>query len=189
MNTGMYVMGAAALLLAMSVDASADGVRLKNGDTLNGTVVSLDQKHLTLTSDNFGKLVIPRDKVEVIGLGEEGLAALEPKAEPKGGAPGVSDDQRLDEVVPLMKNPQVEQQLNQLLGGGLGGSSLGDLMNRAGDARRGLKDLQQDFGDGPEAKALDAYIQMFDQLLPAEPAKPQPRRRPNRNSTQPNAAP
>jgi hypothetical protein len=42
-------------------------------------------------------------------------------------------------------------------------------------AQRGLEDLRKDFGDGPEGKALDAYIRFFEQLSPARGAASQNR--------------
>jgi hypothetical protein len=43
------------------------------------------------------------------------------------------------------------------------------------NARRGLQDLKKDFGNSPDSKALDAYINIFNLLSPPTGASPQPK--------------
>ncbi len=51
----------ASLLLST---AWADQVLMKNGDRITGTIVSQDDKIITVKTDNFGVVTAPRDKVE-----------------------------------------------------------------------------------------------------------------------------
>lgn len=153
----------AALLLACSVlagsSALADSIRLVNGDTIVGKVVSLDENQLVLDSENFGQMKIPRQKVAIIGLGDtpltQGLAsgASAPPAAP--GAPAAPGE------LPSMQNPQVRQQLDFLLQQALGGGD-GDMRQQMQATRKGLQELQKDLGPGASADALDGYIKMFE---------------------------
>ena len=50
------------------VHAQADSIRLTNGDIIRGEVVSLGEQELTIRSENFGEMKVPRDKVELIAM-------------------------------------------------------------------------------------------------------------------------
>jgi hypothetical protein len=60
-------------LVAQSSQLRADTIELVNGDLLHGKVVSLDDRELRLVSDIHGAVIIDRDKVAAIGLGERKL--------------------------------------------------------------------------------------------------------------------
>ena len=167
------LIAAAVCSLAVTSVGLADSVRLKNGDTLNGTVVKLDATSLILESANFGELTIAREKVALIALGEQALPASH-IAQPQTG----QQPQPLQSLVPSLQSPQIQQQLNQLFGEALGGKSVQDFQSDIDTARRQLKELQEDFGEGPEAEALGAYLRLLEQFAPA----PQPQ-------SQPDAAP
>ena len=62
--------GMGALSLLAVVIANAEEVQLVNGDRITGSVVSLTAKSLTLKSEVLGEIVIPRDKVGAIYLGD-----------------------------------------------------------------------------------------------------------------------
>ncbi|KAA5542258.1 hypothetical protein FYK55_15770 [Roseiconus nitratireducens] len=149
-----------AALLTPADTAHADSIRLTNGDTIRGEVTSLNEKELVIESDNFGQMKIPREKVDLIALGdtplEERLQRAPASTAPVG--PTTSD------AMPSMQNPQVQQQVNRLLqqalGGGFGG--IGTMQQDLQKTQRGLKDLQRDLGPGPSADALDGYIKMFE---------------------------
>lgn len=136
--------------------AAADSVRLTNGDTIVGTVVSLNEQQLVVESENFGQMKIPREKVAIIGLGDTPLA--QPPAAGIPAAPAAGGE------IPSLQNPQIRQQvdslLQQALGGGLGGA--GDMRQQMESTRRGLQDLQKDLGPGSSADALDGYIKLFE---------------------------
>lgn len=166
---GRFLTVPLALLIAFtfSIWASADTVRLANGDMLRGDVVSLDDKQMKLKSETFGELTIPRDKVEVIYLGN----AQPPVAEPSvHAAPPASLPQQPGAALPSLQSPQMQQQLAPMLNRLLGGADLQNLQDDAAQARQGLKDLKKDMR-GPEAQALDAYINILD--LIAAPPQPQ----------------
>lgn len=136
--------------------ASADSIRLTNGDTIVGEVVSLDADQLILESENFGEMKIPRQKVEIIGLGDTPLAqalATETQAAPAAGS-----------QIPSMQNPQIRQQIDRLLQQSLGGDAggIGDMRQQMESTRQGLKELQEDLGPGSSADALDGYIKLFE---------------------------
>lgn len=160
---------------------SADAIRLTNGDTLNGTVVSLNENSLVLKSANFGELTIPREKVALIGLGDNGLNVL--NAAEAAPAP-VPEDSPAEWLVPSLQSPQIQGQLKQLFGEALGGKSISEMQDDIRAARRQLKSLQDDLGEGPEAKALDSYLRLFDQFAPPEPSsEPQNESAPEGGST------
>jgi hypothetical protein len=63
----LFASGFVVTLATTSV--SADTVRLVNGDTIHGQVVSVDQKEVKLQSTLLGVLTIARNRVEVIAFG------------------------------------------------------------------------------------------------------------------------
>lgn len=158
---GVGVMAVVALCLSVTM-AMADSVRLTNGDVVRGEVVSLDKDHLLLRSENFGEMEIPRNKVALIGMGDQPVQPTLVPTVPlgQGTAEGTSAD-----AMPSMQNPQVRQQIDRLLEQTLGGKGIGNIGNMQTDLKetsRGLKDLQKDLGPGPGADALDGYIKLFE---------------------------
>jgi hypothetical protein len=73
----------------------------------------------------------------------------------------------LGQVAPLLQTPAAHQQLGPMVEQPLGAGCLGDLQKNVDTARRGLKDLKEDFGKGPESDALDAYINLFNLFSPS----------------------
>lgn len=153
---------------------AADSIRLTNGDTIVGKVVSLDENQLVLESENFGEMKIPRQKVEIIGLGDSPLVQAIANGAP--AAPAASGE------LPSMQNPQVRQQIDRLLRQSLGGElgDIGQMRQQMESTRRGLKDLQQDLGPGASADALEGYIKMFEMFgAGAAPETPSPQNEEN----------
>jgi hypothetical protein len=72
---------AAVILLVRNTCVLADSIELVNGDLLHGKVVSLDDRELRLVSDIHGAVIIAREKVAAIGLGERKVARPMPAAE------------------------------------------------------------------------------------------------------------
>ena len=176
-------------LLAAS-PLAADEIKLVNGDTLRGSVSSLDAETLVISSESFGELTIPREKVALIGLGESGLP--EPAVvTQRGASPGLpAGSLNQIDVGQLMNNPAIQRQFGGLFSEALGGRSVGDLQGDLERSREGLKDLQEDLG-GIEGEAIGNYLQMLDVLggglnaapkspsaPPAQPAQPQPQSTP-----------
>jgi len=60
----------AILLTAIVPQSRADTLQLTNGDTLNGEVLTLDANEVKLKSEVLGEVVIARDKVVNITLGD-----------------------------------------------------------------------------------------------------------------------
>jgi hypothetical protein len=182
-NLASFVVSAF-VLCAISSSAVADTIQLVNGDRLNGKLVSLDDKQVTLRSESFGELKIAREKVELIALGNKGIPDFKPTVIGQTAATTQSGGQLLNQVAPLLQDPAVQKQLAPMIDQLLGAGGLGDLQKNVGEARRGLQDLRKDFGNGPEATALDAYIRLFNAISPPSPADSRPTS-PGRNSPLP----
>src|SRR5262245_56713994 len=136
MNVASRFEFALALLLGMAVWLRADTVELANGERLQGKVLSLDGKQLEIESESLGKLVVPREKVAAIALGERKLpavAAARDAAAPSiaAEAAGLFGGRPSDPTKPL----SVEDILKQLQAEGTTPQQLGQLKD--------LKDLQK----------------------------------------------
>ncbi|HUE13683.1 MAG TPA: hypothetical protein VMR25_05930 [Planctomycetaceae bacterium] len=150
-----------AACLSIGTFIKADTVQLINGDRLHGKVASLDEKQLVFRSASFGELKIERTKIDLIALGDKGLPDARQTAGPRQAAAGTGTGQVLGQVAPLLQSPAVQQQVGPMIEQLLGAGGIGEMQKNVNDARRGLQDLKKDFGDGPDSKALDAYINMF----------------------------
>jgi hypothetical protein len=167
-----------------SAPVGADWVELTNRDLLQGDVISLDGEKLKLKSPNFGEMTIPRDRVKIIGFGER------PVSQPAQAANQQSPT-RLGMELPSLNN----KQLNQLLQDVLGGGGLPELQQQIGKTKDDLKSLQREFQSTGEGDALDSYIQMFElfgnlvspnkSLKPRNTAKPAPEKQDNSSQTVP----
>jgi hypothetical protein len=156
----------------------ADTVQLINGDAIRGKVVLLDAKQLVFRSESFGELKIPRDKIELIVLGNQPLPRNhEAAAATPAPSPGAGTGSLIGQVAPLLQSPAAQQQLGPLVQQLMGAGGLGDLQKNVNTARQGLQDLKKDFGPGPESQVLDAYINMFNLFSPSAPATNTPRPR------------
>ena len=181
-HRAIFILTAGVFLTAGAI-SNADTIQLVNGDRLHGTVASLDGKQLVFRSASFGELKIDRSKIALIALGDKGLPETR-QAAAAPQAPG-SNGQLLSQVAPLLQSPAVQRQVGPMLEQLLGAGGMGDLQNNINEARRGLQDLKKDFGDSPDAKALDAYINLFNLLSPPGPSREQPKPAPQHRTPQP----
>src|SRR5207244_4650264 len=101
--------------LLATLSAAADSVQLANGDVLNGKVLALDDKQLSLESESLGQLTIPRGKIVTITLGNAKPAApvVDAKTAPAPVAPKVGSS--------------VEEAVKQLKAGGVNPKDMADL--------------------------------------------------------------
>src|SRR5262245_64099275 len=80
----------------------ADSVRLANGDTLSGEVVSLDTKQLKIKSQLLGEITIARAKVQTITLGDglvpPALNAPAGSTAPRAGTGSLSVEELLKQL-------------------------------------------------------------------------------------------
>ena len=174
------------VVLIGSITVFADTVQLANGDTLRGDVLSLDKKILILSSESFGELTIPREKVEAIYMGDA--------RPPVEVVPGGRIPQNLSGEMPSLQNPQVKQMYQSLLNNLLGsGTNTEDIQENFGRARQQLQDLQKGMAPS-EKKAVQGYIDLFNLLAPsrqqqpaekAKPASKQPPKQPQGSKTTP----
>ena len=147
---GLLVVTLSAICVA---DVRGDWVELKNRDVLQGQVISLDATQVKIQSETFGELMIPRDKVSLIGLGDRPKPVV-----PQANAAGRSSSP-LSQALPSLQSPQLNALLQEALGG-----ELGDVKQNLERSRQGLKELQEDLGPGASSDALGSYLQLFDVL-------------------------
>ncbi|WP_164103393.1 hypothetical protein [Candidatus Laterigemmans baculatus] len=152
----IHTFAASAFIAACTLSGGSvvgDSVRLTNGDTIVGKVISLNGKELVIDSENFGEVKIPREKVGVIGLGDK------PLSEALGAADRVPPP--VSSELPSLQSPMVREQIDRLLQQSLGGG-FGNARQQMEQSRQGLKELQKDLGPGSSADALDGYIKMLE---------------------------
>jgi hypothetical protein len=115
----------------------ADTVELTNGERLQGKVLSLDGKQLEIASESLGKLVVPREKVGTIALGDRKLPAAATSANQSGASPLAAELESLFGTKPGggAKPLSVEEILKQLQAEGTTPQQLGQIKD--------LKELQK----------------------------------------------
>jgi hypothetical protein len=176
------ILGTALLFIGSAL--RADTIQLVNGDRLKGKVASLNDKELVLKSESFGELKIPRDKIDLISLGDKGLpdftkpATVKPQVVPQSSA---QTDETLGDPNNLgqyLQDPSVQSQLGPMVEQLLGPKADRNTQQRIDEARRGMKELRKDLGKSPEGDALDSYIRFFEQIAPLarglQDAQPRP---------------
>ncbi|WP_166821431.1 hypothetical protein [Thalassoroseus pseudoceratinae] len=142
--------GVGVLFLVAAGIVTAEEVQLINGDRITGSVVSLSEKSLTLKSDLLGKIIIPRDKVGAIYLGDvKPPAQTNPAPQPESPTsmstvktPEDIIDQLTGRAVPGQKGASPDDVIQQLQRGGT-------------IAPKDLQDIQQAFPllAAPEAQS------------------------------------
>ena len=104
----------AAALFTASL-ALADVVKLANGDTLHGKIVSIDDEKVVLESDVFGKVVVARERVLGVvfadGKGPDGGPAVE--AEPKTGDRAETPGEIIDRLINEEFGPDALRELSR----------------------------------------------------------------------------
>lgn len=199
----MRALALSVLSLACLTTAAADEVRLKNGDTVKGDVVSLDAATLVLKSESFGELTIKRDQIALIGLGPAGIPAPPEAAPAQGNAAagnlpvvplGGGGFGNLNDLQQMLGEPQVQQEFGGLLQEALGGRSVLDVQRDLQRSRQGLQELSEDLG-GLEGEAIGNYAEMLNvlgnlgQLGGQVAPQPRPGQMPNIAPNNPGAAP
>jgi hypothetical protein len=175
-----------AALLFFAGPVSADTVQLANGDVLNGKVLTLDDKNITLESDSLGKITIARAKVATITLGNAKPPALTtaPKTDTTPGATspeagtvdevlkqlkrgGVNpkDINELQKLFPELASPEASKYFDDAVKGlATGKTSIQDLRKDAIKARDELKKLTDDLG--PDVGAATApYLNILEKFI------------------------
>lgn len=115
--------GMSALSLIAVAVASAEEVQLVNGDRITGNVVSLTAKSLTLKSEVLGEIVIPRNKVGTIYLGDvkppvQTAPAIRQQPQAAAKSPEDIIGQLTGRAVPGVNGPSPNDIVQQLQGGG-----------------------------------------------------------------------
>jgi hypothetical protein len=167
--------------LALGLRLQADQVVMQNGDTLNGTVLSVSTNVLVLQNENLGKVTLPRSKVANIVFGSgmaktAGLPVPVPAASRTGSAPdltsalrGLRDQTNLIQQVQSQvlgsAGPGAIGKFNDLLDGlSTGKIDMNDLRAQAQATAEQLQSLKKDLGPGDSAEA-DSYLAILNDFL------------------------
>jgi hypothetical protein len=175
--------------------AWADAVQLTNGDVVHGKVLSLDIKQLRLASDVHGEMIIKRDNVATIALGDKAVIAA-PVPAPPLGIPVEADEARIprgkpagaltaDEIVkqlrssgvdaqnltdvkkavPLLATPEAQKYFADTVGGLTSGAI--NVQDVRKDALRVRGQLEELKKElGPEAgQALGSYLKILNNFI------------------------
>ncbi len=166
--------------------ARADQVRMKNGDSYFGSVVSLDADTLVLQSDVLGTVKLPRAKLAGVAFGVTKGVPLatvpatnqfpsRPATAATNTAPGLASsfqqlgDPKLVQQVRSQfladAGPEANDKFNQLLGGLISGKlNLNDLRAEAKTAADQVRAVRKDLGDDAGAM-VDGYLAILDSFL------------------------
>lgn len=166
----------------------ADQVRMRNGDSYFGNVVSLDNETLVLQSDVLGTLRLPRNKLVGVAFGVNAKtvapvvvpAPNQPVPKPPLAATNEPSDiasafRQLGANSNLVgqvqsqflagAGPEANAKFNQLLGGLASGKlNLNDLRAEAKSAADQVRAVRQDLGDDAGAM-IDGYLAILDSFL------------------------
>lgn len=158
-------------LLLFGSALRADTIQLVNGDRLKGKVTSLNEKELVLTSDSFGELRIPRDKVDLVSLGDKGLpdftqAPVSQKPATNAGVETDAAEEATSNLGQYLQDPSIQSQVGPMVEQLLGPKADRDTQKKVEEAQRGMRELRKDLGKSPEGDALESYLRFFDQIAP-----------------------
>ncbi len=165
---------------------SAETVELINGDVVHGKVLSLDAKMLKLQSESFGELTIKRDRIASIHLVRRKPASPSGRAKTKDASASIldrapspddvlkqlradggisaQDMKAVQQKMPLLAVPEVQNYVSERLGGLLTGRlNVMDIRKEAIDAVDQIKDIQKDLG--PQAGALNGYLSILENFI------------------------
>jgi hypothetical protein len=176
-----------AVLLAAPV--LADQIQMKNGDVLNGAVLSLSTNALVLKNENLGVIHLPRAKVAAIRFGEAAATPsapvatatnnppVRPPAVPQAGAGadfatllrGIRADSNLVQQVQAQflgdASPEATAKFNELLDGlSTGKIDMNGLRAEAKNAADQLRALKKDLGSDA-GDEVDGYLNILDVFL------------------------
>ena len=167
--------------LALCLRLQADQVVMQNGDTLNGTVLSVSTNVLVLQSENLGKVTLPRARVAnvVFGSGTAKAASLPvpvPAVSRTDSTPdltsalrGIHDQTNLIQQVQSQvlgsSGPGAIGKFNDLLDGlSTGRIDMNGLRAQAQAAVEQLESLKKDLGPGDIAEA-ESYLAILNGFL------------------------
>lgn len=170
--------------LIMAGAASADTVQLANGDVLNGKVLTLDDKNVTLESETLGKITVARAKVATISFGNaKPPVTVVPKSgttpatapqpgsvedvlkQLKTGGVNPKDVNELQKLFPELASPEASKYFDEAVKGlATGKTSIQDIRKDAIKARDELKKLTDDLG--PDVGAATApYLNILEKFI------------------------
>jgi hypothetical protein len=192
------------LLLPLSL--LADQVVMSNGDTYNGTVLSLTTNVLVLKNDNLGKVTLLRSKVAAITFGNttvtvtanpQSTNTLIPKlaasftnsvAPTVNSLRGIASQsnviQQVESQFLASAGPDAVNKFNDLLGGlDSGKIDMNGLRSQAQSAADQLRALKKDLGSDSDDE-INTYLTILDNFL-AETGNGNGSTNTNANSTAP----
>lgn len=167
--------------LALGLRLQADQVVMQNGDTLNGTVLSVSTNVLVLQNENLGKVTLSRTRVANIVFGSGTAKAANLPAPVTAAARtdstpdltsalhGLRDQTNLIQQVQSQvlgsAGPGAIGKFNDLLDGlSTGKIDMNDLRAQAQAAAEQLQSLKKDLGPGDSAEA-DSYLAILNNFL------------------------
>jgi hypothetical protein len=159
---GSKILVATVLLGLMATWARADTVRLVNGDTMHGKVLSMDQKELKLQSGMFGTLAIARDHVKMIAFGDAPLDAQagdQEKRPSDAGAAAAPGNPFVDHL----KSKGIDPKVFTLPGTPNQGQPAADAANGASSADNASQDA---VGQSPSQKLDPGMMKQLQQAFP-----------------------
>ena len=170
--------------LVLGVPLRADQVVMQNGDTLNGTVLSVTTNSLVFKNDNLGSVTLPRTNVSHLVFGAGAVRASAP-VPASAGAPAASPTNAAPELAAALQGirgqtnliqqvqskflgeagPDAVNKFNDLLDGlSTGKIDLNDLRSQARSAADQLRSLKKDLG--PDAgEEMSSYLTILDSFL------------------------
>jgi hypothetical protein len=167
--------------LVLGLRSQADQVVMQNGDTLNGTVLSVSANVLVLQNENLGTVTLARDKVSSVVFGAGVVKAVRPlipvaTASASNAAPastpslrGIGEQTNLVQQVQSQvlgsAGPDAIGKFNELLNGlSTGKFDMNQLRAQAKAAADELRSYKKDLGPGDSAE-VDSYLAILDNFL------------------------
>lgn len=177
------------LAVFLTTPVLADQIQMKNGDVLNGAVLSLSTNVLVLKNENLGVINLPRAKVAAVRFGDIAannsvpntpatnnspvrLAAVPPSSAGVDLTPllrGIRADSNLVQQVQTRflgdAGPEASAKFNELLDGlSTGKIDINGLRAEAKKAADQLRSLQKDLGPDADDE-MNGYLTILDAFL------------------------
>ncbi len=189
----VFSLAISVVLCAAALPASADQITLRNGDVLNGKVVSMTTNALVLQDDSLGTLTLPRVKVSNIRFGTV-ATVLSPGTSLQSspvGAPGLqaqtsSQPNSLSDLQGMLRevrqntnlvqeveaqvlgssaSPEAVNKFNELLDGlSTGQIDLNGLRSEAQSTANELQEYKNQLGPD-SSEEMDAYLSILNSFL------------------------
>ena len=163
----------------------ADQVIMQNGDTYNGTVLSMTTNILVLQNDNLGKVTLSRAKVTTILLGTSASTSTLPKTSPANivvvGRPATPEANTVSDLPETLRSLRdqtnlIQQVQSQVLGSGSPDAvnKFNEMLDELGSGKMDMNDLRAQaksaadqlraLGPGASEEA-DTYLAILDNFL------------------------